>query len=72
MPSKRKNRIFHDIEQNSFDTYPPYQIMTNYIMTFKSFLGTYPPACNYDMRQKRLLVNDIIMIVKAQVQLLVG
>ena len=33
-PSKRKNRIFHDIGQNSFDTYPPYQIMTNYIMKF--------------------------------------
>ena len=31
----------------------PYQIMTNYIMTFKSFLGTYPPACNYDNRQKK-------------------
>ena len=23
-PSKKKNRIFHDIVQNSFDTYPPY------------------------------------------------
>ena len=33
-PQKEKNRIFHDIEQNLFDTYPPYQIMTNYIMTF--------------------------------------
>ena len=27
-PSKKKNRIFHDIEQNSFATYPPYLIMT--------------------------------------------
>jgi len=26
-PSK-KNRIFHDIVQNSFNTYPPYLIMT--------------------------------------------
>ena len=25
---KKKNRIFHDIEQNSFATYPPYLIMT--------------------------------------------
>ena len=24
----KKNRIFHDIVQNSFDTYPPYLIMT--------------------------------------------
>ena len=25
---QKKNRIFHDIVQNSFDTYPPYLIMT--------------------------------------------
>ena len=25
---QKKNRIFHDIMQNSFDTYPPYLIMT--------------------------------------------
>ena len=25
---KKINRIFHDIVQNSFDTYPPYLIMT--------------------------------------------
>ena len=27
-PSKKINRIFHDIVQNSFATYPPYLIMT--------------------------------------------
>jgi len=25
---KKKTRIFHDIVQNSFNTYPPYLIMT--------------------------------------------
>ena len=27
-PSKKKNRIFHDIVQNSFDTYPPFCTMS--------------------------------------------
>ena len=38
----KNDRIFQDIEQNSFDTYPPYKIMTNYIKSFKSFLSYLP------------------------------
>ena len=41
----KKNRIFHDNVQNSFDTYPPYLIMTYYIYDIVVFLGTYLPSC---------------------------
>ena len=41
-PSKKNNRIFHDIVQNSFDTYPPYLIMTYYIYDIVVFFRHLP------------------------------
>ena len=41
-PSKKINRIFHDIVQNSFATYPPYLIMTYYIHDIVIFFRHLP------------------------------
>ena len=53
---QKKNRIFNDIVQNSFDTYPPYQIVTKYIMTYLSSLRYLPTFMQLWHETKKNLV----------------